>query len=150
MQGKVNVDQRRSIAMEVHSRACRGEVRLPVEPPNARALLDPNVAPNQLLVLWTFPVTVRSATAESAAQRNDLVANLAHRVFMAHAAPGSKTEAFAHKLTASGKPLLTLDSPANGNLVEMGAEVARLEKVGDFVYGLTGSTDWRCQNAGSL
>ena len=52
------------------------------------------------------------------------MADLAHRVFIAHAAPGSKTEAFARNLAATGKPLVTLDSPANGNLVEMGAELA--------------------------
>ena len=34
-----------------------------------------------------------------------LVAELAPRVFIAHAAHGSKTEAFASKLAASGKPL---------------------------------------------
>ena len=46
--------------------------------------------------------------------------------------------------------------PADGGtalrtrIVEMGTDVVGLEQVGDFVYGLTGSTDWRCQNAGSL
>ena len=35
------------------------------------------------------------------------------------------TEAFASKLAASGKPLITLDSPANGNLVELGLVVAK-------------------------
>ena len=39
------------------------------------------------------------------------MADLAHRVFIAHASRGSKTEAFARKLPDSGKPLLTLDSP---------------------------------------
>ena len=34
-----------------------------------------------------------------------------------------KTEAFARKLAAAGKPLLTLDSPANANLVGLGAVV---------------------------
>ena len=76
----------------------------------------------RLLVLSSFPATVRRPTAQSAAQRNDLVANLAQRVFIAHAAPGSKTEAFARKLATSGKPLLTLDSPANANLVGLGAD----------------------------
>ena len=63
----------------------------------------------------------RRPTVELAVQRNDLVADLAQRVFIAHAAPGSKTEAFARKLAGSGKPMLTLDSSANANLVEMGA-----------------------------
>ena len=72
---------------------------------------------DRLLVLSPFPSTRRRPTAELSAQRNELVTDLAD------AAPGSKTEAFARKLAASGKPLLTLNSPANTNLVEMGAEV---------------------------
>ena len=83
----------------------------------------PALDEGRLLVLSPFPATARRPTAELAAQRNDLVADLAQRVFIAHAAPGSKTEAFASKLAESGKPLLTLDSPANTNLVEMGAEI---------------------------
>ena len=75
----------------------------------------------RLLVISPFPPTRRRPTVELSAQRNDLVADLAHRVFIAHAAPGGKTEAFAKKLAASGKPLLTLDSPANANLLAIGA-----------------------------
>ena len=70
----------------------------------------------RLLVLSSFPETVRRPTAESAAKRNELVASLAIQVFIAHAAHGSKTESFARKLAAAGKSLLTLDSPANANL----------------------------------
>ena len=81
----------------------------------------------RLLILSPFPATARRPTEELAAQRNHLVADLAQRVFIAHAAPGSKTEAFARCLADDGKPLLTLDSPANANLVEMGAEVVRMD-----------------------
>ncbi len=83
----------------------------------------PALDKGRLLVLSPFPATVRRPTAELAAQRNDLVSSLASRVFIAHAAAGSKTEAFAEGLAAGGKPLITLDSPANGNLVGMGAKV---------------------------
>ena len=83
----------------------------------------PALDEGRLLVLSPFPGTVRRPTAELAAQRNDLVADLASRVFIAHAAAGSKTEAFARWLAGSGKPLLTLDSPANDNLVAMGARM---------------------------
>ena len=83
----------------------------------------------RLLVLSPFPATVRRTTAELAAQRNELVSALAQQVFIAHAAPGSKTEELAHKLAATGKPLLTLDSPANGNLVGIGATVLRPEEL---------------------
>ena len=85
----------------------------------------PAIDEGRLLVLSPFLSTVRRPTADLAAQRNDFVADLAQRVFIAHAAPGSKTEAVAHELAATGKPLLTLDSPANGHLVEMGARVVR-------------------------
>ena len=87
----------------------------------------PALDEGRLLVLSPFVATVRRPTAELAAKRNNLVASLASRVFIAHAAPGSKTEAFARKLTASGKSLLTLVSPANAKLLAMGAEVVETE-----------------------
>ena len=88
-----------------------------------------------------FPATARRPMAELAAQRNDLVASLASRVFIAHAAPGSKTEAFARTLAASGKPLLTLDSPSNEKLVAMGAEMVEMEQIPKDRY-TTESLTW--------
>ena len=88
----------------------------------------PALDDGRLLVLSPFPATARRPTAELAAQRNNLVADLAQRVFIAYAAPGSKTEAFARKLAASDKPLLTLDNQANLNLTEMGALVVSHEE----------------------
>ena len=84
----------------------------------------PALDEGRLLVLSPFPATARRPTAELAAQRNDLVAELAQRVFIAHAARGGKTEAFASKLANAGKPLLTLDGPANSNLVALGASLS--------------------------
>ena len=78
----------------------------------------------RLVVLSHLPATARRPTSEPAAQHNDFVADLARRVFIAHAAPGSKTEAFARNLAESGKPLLALDSPAYANLFELGADVS--------------------------
>ena len=75
----------------------------------------------RLLVLSPFPVHQRRPTVDTAGQRNNLVASLATQVFIAHASPSGKTEAFARRLAADGKPLLTLDSPANSNLVALGA-----------------------------
>ena len=89
----------------------------------------PALDDGRLLVITPFPATVKRPKADVAARRNELVASLASRVFIAHAAPGSKTEAFACKLAESGKPLLTLDSPANANLVGMGAEVVQMHGV---------------------
>ncbi len=94
-------------------------------PRDWRSALDDS----RLLVMSPFPSTARRPTAALSAQRNNLVADLAQRVFIAHAAPGGKTEAFARRLAASGKPLLTLDSPANANLVEMGADFVSSENL---------------------
>ena len=102
-------------------------------PGNWRPALDDG----RLLVLSHFPATARRPTAELAAKRNNLVANLAQRVFIAHAAPGSKTEAFARKVAESGKPLLTLGSPANENLVEMGAEACSNAQRREGAHDLT-------------
>ena len=99
-------------------------------PRDWRAPLDDG----RLLVLSPFPTTIRRPTAQAAARRNDLVAGLAHQVFIAHAAPGSRTEAFARKLAAAGKPLLTLDSPANTNLIEMGTKIAPLSTIATTSY----------------
>ena len=84
----------------------------------------PALDEGRLLVLSPFPATARRPTAELAAQRNEFVVDLAQRIFIAHAAPGSKTEAFARKLARSDKPLLTLDSLANTNLVPLGASLS--------------------------
>ena len=77
----------------------------------------------RMLIFSPFPPTLRRPTAASAFQRNELIADLASRVLIAHAAADGKTESFARTLAASGKPLLTLDSPSNANLVGMGAKV---------------------------
>ena len=92
----------------------------------------PALDDRRLLVLSPFPAAARRPTAALAARRNGLVADLAQRVFIAHAAPGSRTEAFARGLAESGKPVLTLDSPANANLVEMGAETMETEPLTPF------------------
>jgi hypothetical protein len=56
-----------------------------------------------------------------AEQRNELVAALAYDVFIAHASPGGKLEAFCQKLIRQGKPLITFDHPENARLLALGA-----------------------------
>ncbi len=63
----------------------------------------------------------RRVTAETAAERNRLVAALADALFVAHADPGGKTEALCREAAGWGKPLYTFDDPANGNLLALGA-----------------------------
>jgi hypothetical protein len=78
-----------------------------------------------MLLLSPFPGTHRRATEETAHLRNAFVASLADEVFVAHAAPGSKTEAFCKQLFSSGKTLLTFESPHNADLIALGAKPIR-------------------------
>ena len=96
---------------------------------NMRIPRDWRIALDQerLLILSPFSKAHRRPTASIAAQRNVLVAELAQRVLIVHAAPGSNTESFAGELAKSGKPLLTLESAANANLIDMGAEAVSPE-----------------------
>lgn len=77
------------------------------------------------MILSCFPRHQRRPSTEVSERRNDLVANLANQAFIAHAALGGRTEALARKLAAVGKPLLTLDNPANKNLVGKGRQGVR-------------------------
>ena len=106
-----------------------GAMRIPRE---WRAALEAG----RLLVLSPFPDTQRRPTAATAARRNDLVADLARRALFIHAATGSRTEAFARALAPTGTPLLALESPANANLLALGARLIAPAAVGEFGDGL--------------
>ncbi|MFG6097358.1 DNA-processing protein DprA [Leptothoe sp. ISB3NOV94-8A] len=77
----------------------------------------------RMLLLSPFAVKQNRATAALAQTRNNLVAALADAIFIAYAAPGSKTEALAKQAVAWRKPLLTFESSDNQNLRDLGAQV---------------------------
>jgi len=79
----------------------------------------------RLLVLSQFAERHRRITAELSAQRNRLVADIAAEIFVAHAAPGSKTEDLCRDLLARGQRIFTLDLPCNAALVNLGARRVR-------------------------
>jgi predicted Rossmann fold nucleotide-binding protein DprA/Smf involved in DNA uptake len=80
------------------------------------------LAENRLLFLSSFPAKEKRMTAETALTRNRLVAALAYEVFVAHAAPGGKTEAFCRDILSWGKQVKTFNSPANDDLIMLGAQ----------------------------
>ncbi len=82
------------------------------------------LAAGRLLLLSPFDEQQRRATADLARTRNELVAAIADQIFVAHAEPGGKTEAFAREMLAWGKPLLTFDDPENHTLIRHGAQPA--------------------------
>ena len=73
-----------------------------------------------LLVVPPFPSARHRPTAALSARRNDFASSLARRIFIARAAPSSKTGAFPRELSLSGKPVPKLDSSSNANLAGMG------------------------------
>lgn len=86
-----------------------------------RALLD-----GRLLILSAFPGAPRP-TVDLAVRRNLLVAALSDEIFITHAQPGSKTEAFARTVAAWGKSLSTFDDARyNETLLALGAKPLQL------------------------
>ena len=72
-------------------------------------------------MLSAFGERIKRADKDTARIRNEFVAALANRVFVAHAASGGKTESFCQKVHGWGKPLLTFEDPSNTALIKMGA-----------------------------
>jgi predicted Rossmann fold nucleotide-binding protein DprA/Smf involved in DNA uptake len=87
------------------------------------------LANGRLLVLSPFPADQRRPTADLAQARNRFVASLAHEIFIAHDAPGGKTEAFAATILSWGKPLYTLEGSDNAGLISLGAQVITPEAI---------------------
>lgn len=81
----------------------------------------PALERGRLLVLSPFDSGERRATQDLARERNAFVAALADEVFVAYAAPDSKTLAFAQEVIDWGKPVCTFDAPENAALLGLGA-----------------------------
>jgi predicted Rossmann fold nucleotide-binding protein DprA/Smf involved in DNA uptake len=90
------------------------DMRIPAE-------WKPPLKDGRLLILSPFDGKIRRPTADIARERNRLVAAIADKVFVAHAAKAGKTEEFCREILAWRKPLLTLDSPDNARLLTLGA-----------------------------
>jgi predicted Rossmann fold nucleotide-binding protein DprA/Smf involved in DNA uptake len=75
----------------------------------------------RLLVLSPFPSRYRRPTVPLAEERNRLVAALARTIFVAQAAPGSKTEALCRKLKEEKRPVWTFECAATVPLQSLGA-----------------------------
>lgn len=83
----------------------------------------------RLLLLSPFEMKHRRATADLAQKRNEFVAAIADVVFIAYAAPGSKTEDFCRQILSWGKRVLTFDESPNAHLIAMGASPAKPDSI---------------------
>lgn len=92
------------------------------------------IAANQLLLLSPFAASQKRATTVLADKRNQLVGAIAKAVFIAYAAPGGKTEAFAQQLVQQGKPLFTFDSPDTANLRNLSAKTLTPDTAASVIH----------------
>jgi len=99
----------------------------------------------RLLLLSPFAEKMRRATVDLARKRNEIVAALADEVFVAHAAPGGKTEHFCHDVLSWSNPLLTLESDENAGLIARGARPVQPENVSRQWTTLTSEAPTKAQ-----
>ena len=78
--------------------------------------LQPAFSAGRLLILSPFEPKHKRVTSALAEARNRFVAALADRMFVAHAAPLSRTMALCEELHARGKQIVTVPDEANSAL----------------------------------
>lgn len=86
--------------------------------------LQPAFKEGRLLILSPFAPTPANTrvTAALAQQRNRFVGALADRIFVPHAAPGSRTLALCGELHQAGKKIITVQDSRNGPLESLSPE----------------------------
>jgi predicted Rossmann fold nucleotide-binding protein DprA/Smf involved in DNA uptake len=88
---------------------------------------------NRLLIISPFDPKYRRPTIKLAEQRNEFVASLAAKIFVAHANEGGRTERLSVELMAFGKPIYTFNTNENSSLSRSGAlMVSTGDLIADF------------------
>jgi len=83
----------------------------------------------RLLFLSFFRSHRHRSDINMALSRNRFVAAIADRVLVVHAAPGGKTEGFCREIVGWKKPLFTLASDLNQNLMALGAQPLNVKEL---------------------
>lgn len=86
----------------------------------------------RFLFLSPFDENQRRISVKTSHYRNLFVAALSTVIFVAHAGPASKTEAFCREIFRWQKSVYTFDSDYNINLIEMGAQPVKPENVSEW------------------
>lgn len=86
----------------------------------------------QLLFLSPFDKNQQRISVKTSHYRNLFVAAMSAAIFIAHAGPASKTEAFCREILSWQKPIYTFESNYNKNLIEMGAQPIKPENVPEW------------------
>ena len=91
----------------------------------------------RMLLISPFVDKPRRPSIRTTLYRNRLVAALADQVFVAYAEPSGKTESLCREVVSWQKPLYTLESDHNANIIALGAKsltpdsISEMEMVGD-------------------
>jgi predicted Rossmann fold nucleotide-binding protein DprA/Smf involved in DNA uptake len=81
---------------------------------------QPYINKGRMLILSPFDSRDRHISAKRAEYRNYFVAALSNEIYIAYAAPRSKTMALSQKVLSWKKPVHTFNHPANQQLFEIG------------------------------
>jgi len=95
----------------------------------------------RLLFLSPFDENQRRISAKSSHYRNLFVAAMSAAVFVIHAGTGSKTEAFCKEILSWQKPIYTLDSDYNTNLIKMGARPVNIDNISEWANILAANSE---------
>ena len=76
------------------------------------------IGEDRLLLISPFSASYPRVTAELAGKRNEMIGAIAQIIFIAYAAPNSKTLAFAQRLIEAGKSVGTFDSSSINPLLQ--------------------------------
>ena len=87
---------------------------------------------DRLLLLSFFEKKDKRVTAALSEQRNRIVALLARDIFIAYAAPGSRSETLCRDIIKDGKTVFTINDDANQPLIAMGAKLIKIENFRAF------------------
>jgi len=84
---------------------------------------------DRLLLISPFNTSYSRVTAALAEKRNEMIGAIAHTIFIAYASPNSKTLAFAQRLIAAGKSVVTFDSSINPLLQVQGMVGSGIDEI---------------------
>lgn len=87
-----------------------------------KAEFKKSVEEGRLLLLSAFDDKVKRITSERALERNRFIAALSDLIFIPYADPNSKTEQLCKELLIWSKPVYTLQTESNSNLIALGVK----------------------------
>lgn len=89
--------------------------------------VDKRLFVQERMLLLSFAVHNKRATAESASYRNFCMTALAEKIFITYGAPGSKTESLCRQIMQWGKRVYTFNDPNKVLLLSMGARPSQMK-----------------------